>query len=569
MRYYISIFFLFFLSTLLVGQDFTRQDGNFSIVGSYGAGASFGGGAISFADFNNDGLDDLTFGTFSGFNPVFYENTGDGYAKVNPPFVSNNYDQRQIIWVDYDNDGDNDIYITALDGPNLLYENDGNMSFTDVSATRGLSSQNVLTEGASFADINRDGYLDLYVCNYDDDGITLNGIENEMYRWQPQTNSYVDVTLSSGTGNGARTSFCTAFFDMDMDNDLDLYVINDYLPFENTLYMNMGNFQFVDVSIPSQTNIAIEAMNAGISDFDRDGDFDIYITDVHQAVLLKNNGDNTFTDFAVQAGVAADTWSWGGNFFDYDNDQDDDLYVSSQVSTAPNYFYVNNNDGTFSEPFVNSNGITGQDTVEMISNAIGDINNDGKLDIAINSRDNNNFRLYVNHELSSNNFIKLSLEGTSSNRDAFGAYVEVWVDGLKTIQHKHSSIAFQCQNSDYLHFGIGQATMVDSVVVKWPYGNNQDIVYAADILVNGMNEIQEGSGLVSSYTLEICTNTHSLVIDPIPSQTYGAIQQLESDGEVLNGNVVLFQSETSINLDPGFEIQIGAEFEAEIEVCGN
>jgi len=569
MKLYINIFLVFMTAQFLYGQDFTRQDGNFSIVGSFGAGAPFGGGAISFADFNNDGLDDLTFGTFSGFNPKFYENTGDGFAPVNPPFVNNIYDHRQIIWVDFDNDGDDDIYITALDGPNLLYENDGNMSFTDVSAAKGLSSQNVLTEGANFADIDRDGYLDLYVCNYDDDGITLNGHENEMYRWQPQANAYENITVSSGTDNGSRTSFGAAFFDFDMDNDLDMYVINDYQAFENSLYMNVGNGSFIDVSVPSQSNLAIESMNTGISDFDGDGDFDIYITDVFQAVLLRNNGNNTFTDVAMAAGVAADTWSWTGNFFDYDNDRDDDLYVSNQVDNVPNYFYENNNDGTFSEPLVNDGGITSQDLVETISNAIGDINNDGKLDIAINSRNNNNFRLYVNHELNSNNFIKLDLEGVSSNQEAFGALVEVWIDGIKSIQHKHSAAAFQCQNSDYLQFGIGQASEVDSILVKWPYANNLDVIYSADILVNGMNVIQEGAGVINSYTLEICTDNQNIVIDPIPSQTYGAVLDLETNSLIKDGDVVLFQSETSITLDSGFEIQAGAVFDAEIEVCGN
>ena len=569
MKIYLSILLVFIAVQIGNSQEFTRQDPNFNIIGSFGTGTPFGGGAVSFADFNDDGLDDLTFGTFTGTDIKFYENTGDGFDLINPPFISNLYDHRQIIWVDYDNDGDKDIYVTALDGPNLLYENDGNMNFTDVSSTRGLSSQNVLTEGANFADIDRDGFLELYVCNYDNDGITLNGHENEMYKWQPQLNAYQDITLTSGTGNGARTSFCTAFFDMDMDNDLDMYVINDYPTFQNSLYMNIGGGQFIDVSVPSLTNIAIEAMNAGISDFDQDGDFDIYITDVTQAVLFQNNGNNTFTDVAVAAGVTANAWSWTGNFFDYDNDRDDDLYVCSQINTEPNFFYVNNNDGTFSEPLANSGGITGQDELEAITNAIGDINNDGKLDIIINSRNNNNFRLYVNNDLSNNNFIKLNLKGVFSNKAAYGALVEVWIDGVKSIQHKHCGVALKCQNSDYLHFGIGQATAVDSIVVKWPFANSEDVIYTNDILVNGMNVIEEGSGSIDAYTLEICTDSHTILIDPIPSQNYGATQDLFSNTGIHNGNVVLFQSETSITLDVGFEINLGAEFEAEIEVCGN
>ncbi len=568
MRTNLIIFYLILLSTFLFGQDFTRQDGNFSIVNSFGGGTPFGGGTVSFADFNEDGLDDLTFGTRTGLPIHFYENTGDGFELVDPPFVDNFSDHRQILWIDYDDDGDRDIFVAALDGPNKLYENDGSMSFTDVSILRGLSTQNVLTEGGNFGDLNKDGFLDLYITNYDDDGITLNGHENEMYRWNPQSASYEDVTLSSSTGNGVRTSFCTAFFDFDMDNDLDMYVINDFHAFENSLYMNIGNFQFIDVSVPSMSNIAIESMNAGISDYDNDGDFDIYITNVEDAALLRNNGDNTFTDVAAPAGVLAHEWSWTGNFFDFDNDRDDDLYVLSQVSTEPNYFYVNVN-GIFSEPLANNGGITGQDNLEAIANAIGDVNNDGKLDIAICSRNDNNYRLYVNNELSENNFIKLNLKGTSSNNAAYGALVECWINGAKTIQHKHSAVSFHCQNSDYLHFGIEQATSVDSLVIKWPFANNVDVVYSADILVNGMNEITEGSGLTNSYSLEICKHTHNLVIDPIPSQNYGAVLDLMGNTTILSGHDVLFQSETSITLDAGFEVKLGAELLAEIEVCGN
>jgi len=566
---------LFLVAELSTAQEFSRQEANFNIVGSYGLGATIGGGGISFADFNDDGLDDLTFGTFSGYPLKFYKNLGDSFEEITFPTIVNTYDQKQIIWVDYDNDEDIDLFVTAMDGPNLLYENDGtfdsdgNMMFSEVSVARGLSSQVVLSVGANFADIDKDGYLDLYICNYDDDGITINGNTNEFYRWDHQNNVYQDISLSSGAGNGVRASFCTAFFDFDMDNDLDLYVINDYPAFENSLYMNIGGGQFIDVSVPSQSNISIYSMNSAISDFDRDGDFDIFITDIYQAALLQNNGNNSFTDVAVSANVAVDEWSWTANFLDYDNDKDDDLYVSSQVDVEPNYFFVNNNDGTFSEPLASSGGITGDDALKAISNAIGDVNNDGLLDIAVSPRDDGNFRIYVNNEESGNNFIKLDLKGISSNIDGYGAYIETWIDDEKTIYHKHCTVALQCQNSDYLHIGIGQSTAVDSILIRWPFSNNEDLILTGDILVNGMNVIEEGQGLVDSYSLEICKELHNIVIDPVSSQTYGAELNLECASQLNFGSTVLFQSESIISLESGFEVGAGVSFEAEIEVCGN
>ncbi len=566
----IQIIIFVFLSLSVLAQEFTNQTSNLGINGAFGSGSPIGSGGLSFADFNGDGLDDLTFGTKSGSPIVFYENTGDGFSKVLPPFVDNNYDHRQLVWVDFDNDGDRDFYVVALDGPNKLYENDGTMNFSDVSSSKGLSSINVYSEGGNFSDIDQDGFLDLYVCNYDEEGITLDGFQNEMYRWNPQANSYEDITLSSGTGNGNRTSFASVFFDIDMDNDLDLYVINDYVAYENSLYMNIGSNQFVDISVPSGSNVANFSMNAGIFDYDKDGDFDIYITDIYEAVLLRNNGDNTFENVAISAGVAADEWSWTANLFDYNNDKFDDIYINSQIDNKPNFFYVNNKNGTFSEPLAGSGGITGNDNFKSVSNAIGDINNDGNLDIAVLGLDDNEFRLYVNHEENSNNFIKLNLKGVSSNIEGIGALVEVWLDGVKSIYHKHNTVAFHCQNSDYLHVGIGTASSVDSVIVKWPFPNSEDVILSDDILVNGMNEIEEGVGVVDSYSLELCSINRNIVIDPVPSQIYGAELNLNCSTKVNAGSDVIFQSETSeITLGIGFEVATGAIFQAEIEVCGN
>jgi len=362
------LIFSFGFSTLSA-QIFYRQEANLGIVGNFGADIWFGGGGVSFTDFNQDGLDDLTFGTEAGQNIRFFENKGDHFEEIMPFMISNTYENRQIVWVDYDNDGDKDFFACATDGPNLLYENNGNMQFTDVTAAKGLPVVTKFTSGASFADIDEDGYLDLYISQFE----LPNGGVNEMWKWNPNMQQYVDFTASSGTDNGVRTTYCTSFFDFDNDDDLDMYVINDNLAHENSLYMNQGNGSFIDVSVPSLTNIAIEAMNAGIGDFDNDGDFDIYITDTENAVLFQNNGNSTFTDVTATRNVTATEWSWTGNFFDYDNDRDLDLYVSNE-EPATNRFFVNDGTGTFTEPLGNSGGLTNSDNIPTYTNAIGDYN---------------------------------------------------------------------------------------------------------------------------------------------------------------------------------------------------
>jgi len=565
MKNLVYILIMLFVSSAASAQVFYRQESNLGISGNFGIDIWFGGGGVSFADFNQDGLDDLSFGTEAGQNIKFYENKGDHFEEVLPFLVNNTYENRQITWIDYDNDGDKDFFACATDGPNLLYENNGNMGFTDVTAARGLPVEVKFTSGAAFADIDEDGFLDLYITQF----VLPNGDENEMWRWNPQIQQYEDFTLTSGTGNGVRTSYCASFFDFDNDDDLDIYVINDNVTHENSLYMNQGNGSFIDVSVPSLTNIAIEAMNAGIGDFDNDHDFDIYITDTENAVLFQNNGNNTFTDVTVAQNAAAVEWSWTANFFDYDNDRDLDLYVSSEENFVPNRFFVNDGVGNFSEPLSASGGLANSDAIPSYTNAIGDYNNDGKPDIMVCPQGNINFRLYSNQDPIDNNFIKLHLEGVNSNIDAYGAKIDLWVDGVKTITQTHSTVAYHCQNSDYINLGIGNASAIDSIVINWPYGNNIDVLYNADVLINGMNEVTEGVGVVNSYQQAICVSDHHVDVNPIPSQTYGSVLNLESGKKVNTGSNVLFQSQSSISLEIGFEVKPGAVFEAEINMCGN
>lgn len=565
MKYSLGILLLFLSASSALSQVYYQQESNLGIVGHFGQDIWFGGGGVSFADFNQDGLDDLTFGTEAGQNIKFYENKGGHFEEVIPPYVVNTFENRQIVWVDYDNDGDKDFFACAGDGPNRLYENNGSMSFSDVTASVGLPVVTKFTSGASFADIDEDGFLDLYITQFE----LPNGGENEMWRWNPNMNQYQDYTATSGTSNGVRTSYCASFFDYDNDDDLDLYVINDSYSMENSMYMNLGNGIFVDVSVPSLSNLAIEAMNAGIGDFDNDHDLDIYITETENAVLLQNNGNSTFTDVTTSYSAEVTEWSWTGNFFDYDNDRDLDLYVSSEDIGTPNRFFVNDGTGNFTEPLINSGGLANADDIHSYTNAIGDYNNDGRSDIMVQPQGLMNFRLYSNQENSDHNFIKLHLQGVDSNKDAYGAWLDVWVDGVRTIIQTHSVVAYHCQNSDNINIGIGNASSIDSIVVNWPYGSNVDTLYNSDILINGMNEVTEGIGVTASYNTPICVWNHDVVVNPIPSQNYGATINLDSSSKIIPGSDVLFQAQNTITLDSGFEVKAGAEFHAEINFCGN
>jgi len=564
------LFFNLMLMGISNAQEFYHQSEQLGIEGTFGFPSWDGCGGISCVDFNQDGLDDLTFATESGQDIIFLENKGDSFELVDPPFVNNIFESKQILWVDYDGDGDKDLMVATWDSYNYIYENDGNMNFTDVTEAMNLPLTVRNTFGMNVTDFNGDGLLELYISNY---GLPT-VFANEMYSFNASTHSFDDITVSSGTSNGLRQSFTSAVFDFDNDGDLDFYIANDRPQFENTLYMNIGNLTFLDVSVPSNTNIAIDAMNSGVGDGDMDGDIDIYVTNGLSAggafsAYLENNGNSTFTEVAASNGTIFDRLGWAGVFVDFDNDRDEDLYVSTS-SGQPSALYVNDGAGNFTEPLYATDGLDGRDTISTFANAYGDFNNDGLYDFALgHGFVSDDFSVFYNHEKNDNNYIKLKLEGTDSNIDAYGARIQTWADGIPTISMKHSTVGFLGQHSDIINIGIGTATAVDSIVISWPFAGNKEIVQGTDLLVNGTSHILENSGVIATHYNPVCLVDHSLKVNPIASQNYGAINNLDSHSKVINGSDVLFQAESMITLEPDFEVEVGAVFEAEIEVCGN
>jgi len=560
---------IFILSTS-DAQEFYHQSEELDVIGTFGFPIWDGCGGVSCADFNQDGLDDLTFSTETGQDIIFLENKGDKFELVDPPFVSNIFESKQVIWADYDSDGDKDLIVATWDSYNYVYENDGNMNFTDVTEDLNLPLTVRNTFGINVTDFDGDGLVELYISNY---GLPI-VFANEMYSYNATTHAFDDVTMSSGTSNGERQSFTSAVFDFDQDGDLDFYIANDRPQFENTLYMNIGNLTFIDVSVPSNTNIAIDAMNSGVGDGDMDGDLDIYVTNGLSSggafsAYLENNGNSTFSEVAASNGTIFNRLGWGGVFMDYDNDRDEDLYVSTS-SGQPSALYVNDGTGNFTEPLYATNGLDGRDTISTFANAYGDFNNDGLYDIALgHGFVTDDFSLFLNHEKNDNNYIKLKLEGTDSNIDAYGARILTWADGVSTISMKHSTVGFLGQHSDYINIGIGSATTVDSLIISWPYFGNKEIIPGGDLLINGTSHIVENSGVVATNYNPICLMNHSLAVNPIASQNYGASMDLDSHSKVLNGSDVHFQAESMISLDMDFEVEVGAMFEAEIELCGN
>lgn len=364
--------------------------------------------------------------------------------------------------VDYNNDSFPDIFLSNH-GPKLLYKNNGDGTFTDVIATSGITITGV-TNGRAFGDFNNDGYLDLYMVNWNTNEPAVLYKNSGPPDWK-----FIDVTAASGATFQGSGHACT-FVDYDNDGDQDIFISVYYG--NNVLYRNNGNATFTDVS--AQAGIQVGSRCRGITwgDYDNDGDLDLYLTrgSFHTPFanyLFRNEGapNWNFTDVSNTAGVAHAGDGSMSAFGDYDNDGDLDISIGN-ITDQRNVLYQNNGNGTFTD-VASSAGVAGTFASCSLAPFV-DYNNDGFLDIyATNSGSHALFKNNGN----SNNWIKIKLVGTISNRDGIGARILLTTGTLTQIREVDGGnlgMAFQCPHP--VSFGLGSAIIIDQIQVKWPSG---------------------------------------------------------------------------------------------------
>ncbi|MCS6804816.1 MAG: FG-GAP-like repeat-containing protein [Acidobacteriota bacterium] len=456
----------------------------------------------AFADYNNDGWLDL-FVTDRGRN-FLYRNNGNGtftdVARSAGVVGRQDVLYRAAAWGDYDNDGFRDLFVTTKPGPDILYRNNGDGTFTNVTTLAGVGgSVGDDSSCAAWGDYNNDGFIDLYVGN-DAGGpaapgfVGAPGQPNYLYR-NNGNGTFTEVGRAYGVNNWGRT-FAALWTDYDNDGDVDLAVINDFGQFNdfpNTLYRNdgpdgRGGWKFTEVGPTVGFNSRLYGMGVGAGDVDNDGDLDYFISNCGTGAFHKNNGDGTFTEATYEAGLdtavppigpfAGTDWlicTWGINAWDFDLDGWVDYYVTAGVVgdsgnfkialTQHNLLFHNRQDGTFTVV----GHLYGVDYPGYTRGAtFGDIDNDGDLDIYLANIGEEG--VLLRNDLSTgHNWLSIRLVGTLSNRDAFGAKIFVTTGSGRQMREVPGADMQLSLNSLEQVFGLGNHTQAD-VEVRWPRG---------------------------------------------------------------------------------------------------
>ncbi len=482
------------------------------------------GGGVSFFDFNQDGLDDLTLSTNGGRRIAFYINTGTEFELIDP-LVNNVETNKQILWVDYDNDGDYDLYVAAYEGINRLYQNIGDLQLIDVTESSGLSLDIHRGYGACWADYDRDGWLDLYYNSRDIPGAPEFKNVSRLFK-NNADGSFTETTIEMNAEDAFSAPFSSAFIDYNNDNWPDIYTANDKYK-GNTLLENKQGQIYEDVSALTNADLKVNGMCVTSADWNKDGWSDIYITNTFEGNkflvnTIDSNATPVFEERAAEVGIAFNNTSWGSNFLDADNDGDLDLYVSGAEEFSPesasSIFYENMDNGFFEAPSISG---FAKDTAYSFSNAIGDFNNDGSMDIIVQNNPPFRFYLWENYTRNSNNWLKLRLEGVLSNRDAIGCRLDTYAGDLYQSFYTQCGSGFLGQNSATHHIGLGGKAKLDSLIITWPTGHvdrlydispNQILSLKEGVSTNGVIDLDQGI-IITENNFTPITSTKDIFFD--------------------------------------------------------
>ncbi|MFZ1397713.1 MAG: FG-GAP-like repeat-containing protein, partial [Candidatus Promineifilaceae bacterium] len=440
----------------------------------------------AWGDYDRDGWVDFYVTDTKGPNSLF-RNNGDGTFSRSPLADSVALPDGfsgGASFADYNNDGWLDLYVVNW-GQNVLFRNEAGQGFSDVTAEAGVGGQGENSQTASWGDYDSDGWLDLYVANwacYPRCGRPSQGDSDRLYH-NNGDGTFTDVTrLLGGETYGA--GFVASFTDYDNDGDQDIYLLNDefLFPTGNKLWRNDGpgceGHCFVQVAPDANADTHVMGMGLATADYDNDGDFDFYFSNAGPMTLLQNQGDGTFGNVAELAGVdLPDGVAWAASAFDYNNDGWQDLYLAvmttaSHDGIAANPLFHNNGDGTFSRV---SSGSGAGDVGPTMGIALADFDNDGRIDLLLGNKDDGYSLLRNQSSQTDGHWLSLALEGAGPvNRDAVGSRVTVrTADGNVQTREVQNGGSLGAGHELRLHVGLGAFDTVEELTIRWPDGRSQ------------------------------------------------------------------------------------------------
>jgi hypothetical protein len=500
------------------------------------------GTGVGWLDYDEDGLMDLYLvqsGPTDIYKPAhplrsaLYHNNGDGtFTDVTEKAgVGGEGHYGQGIAVgDFNNDGYPDIYVTGY-GRAILYRNNRDGTFTDVTTKAGVADEGAWSTSAGWFDFDKDGWLDLVVANYLDWSPKNNlwcGERGPGYRSYCNPNNYkgqktklyhnnhdgtfTDMSDKSGVGLPESKGMGLVLADLNNDGWPDIAMANDTWP--NFFFENNHDGTFTDNSLISGLAASEDGryeagMGIDAADVDGDGLLDIYIThlDFELNRLYHNNGDGTFTDITYSSGIGNKAMLLSGvaaRFIDYDNDGWPDIVQANgaMVDNIPLYHSL----VSYREPMLMFRNL-GQGKFDKVSETLGDdfnrpvvgrglatadFFNDGRVGMAVNCRGDSP-ELLRNDTANSNHWLEVLLIGTKSNRDGVGSVLRLSSEGVVQVDQAKGGTSYMSASDPRIHFGLGKRSKIDSLVITWPSGQVDKL---ANVPIDSIIAVKEGAGIV-------------------------------------------------------------------------